>query len=76
MSVKKDEQIEYWIQVIQEQVEDSDDPRSSRVKLDAARDLETQIHERIDSENLDDEYVRDVITRVNNLIEILKKRID
>jgi hypothetical protein len=76
MSVKKDKQIEYWIQVIEELVEDINDRRSSRVKLDAARDLETQIHERIDAENLDDDYVRDVITRVNNLIEILKKRID
>jgi len=73
VSVKKDEQIEYWVELIQELVHDSNDHRLTRVKLDEAWDLQTQIHERIDAENLDEEYMADVITRVDNLIDILKK---
>lgn len=74
MPVEKDGQIEYWLALIQELVYEIKDARSNQEKLDEARDLETQIQERIDAENLDEEYSIDVITRVRNLIDILKKK--
>jgi hypothetical protein len=74
MRVEKDGQIEYWLALIQELVYEFKDTRSNQEKLDEARDLESQIQERIDAENLDEEYSIDVITRVRNLIDILKKK--
>lgn len=74
MPVEKDGQIEYWLALIQELVYEIKDIRSNQEKLDEARDLETQIQERIDAENLDEEYSIDVMTRVRNLIDILKKK--
>lgn len=76
MSANGDGQIEYWVGLIQELVYESKDTRSNQVKLDDAVDLQTQIHERIDTINLDESYVLDVVTRVNNLIEILKERLN
>jgi hypothetical protein len=74
MPIEKDGQIEYWLALIQELVYEIKDTRSNQEKLDEARDLETQIQERIDAENLGEEYSIDVITRVRNLIDILKKK--
>jgi hypothetical protein len=74
MSVKKDGQIEYWVGLIHELVYENKDTRSIEEKLEEARDLESQIHERIDTENLDEEYSVDVIKRVTDLIDILKSR--
>jgi hypothetical protein len=73
MSVKKDDQLEYWVGLIHEMVYESKDTRSYEEKLNEARDLESQIQERIDTENLDEEYSIDVIAKVRNLIDILKK---
>ena len=71
MSTGRDEQIEYWIGHIRGLVEEKNDLRPKREKLNDALDLQSQIHERMDALNVDDSYLLDVVTRVGNLIEEL-----
>jgi len=70
----KDEKIEYWLEHIHKLVHDADDSSSDQEKFDNALELETQISERINSENLDEEYLTDIIKRIDEDIEILKYR--
>jgi hypothetical protein len=70
----KDDKIEYWVEHIHKLVYDADDTSSEQEKSDNALELETQISERINSENLDEEYLTDVIKRIDEDIEILKNR--
>ena len=74
MSANRDGQIEYWIGLIQELVYESKDTRTNQEKLVDAVDLQTQINETINSLNLDESYILDVVTRVSDLIEILKSK--
>ena len=71
---KKDEKIEYWIEHIHKLAYDTDNLSSEQEKFDNALELETQISERINSENLDEEYLTDVIKRIDEDIEMLKNR--
>jgi hypothetical protein len=70
----KDEKIEYWVKLIRKLVYDRDSTSSEQEKFDNALGLETQISERIYSENLDEHYLTDIIKRIDEDIEILKNR--
>ena len=70
----KDEKIEYWVELIHNLVCGSNNTSSEQEKFDNALELETQISERISSENLDEQYLTDIIKRIDEDIEILKNR--
>ena len=71
-----DQQIEYWVDLIRELVDQPGDTRSNRMKLNDALDLQTQINERIETMKFDESYIMDIISRVNSLIDSLKKHPD
>jgi hypothetical protein len=71
-----DQQIEYWVDLIRELVDEPGDTRSNRAKLNDALDLQTQINERIETMKFDESYIMDIISRVNSLIDSLKKHPD
>jgi hypothetical protein len=71
-----DQQIEYWVDLIRELVDQPGDTRSNRTKLNDALDLQTQINERIETMKFDESYIMDIISRVNSLIDSLKKHPD
>lgn len=71
-----DQQIEYWVDLIRELVDQPGDTRSNRTKLNDALDLQAQINERIETMKFDESYIMDIISRVNSLIDSLKKHPD
>jgi hypothetical protein len=73
-ALTKDEKIEYWVDLIHDLVHGTNNTTSEQEKFDNALELETQISERIYSENLDEQYLTDIIKRIDEDIEILKNR--
>lgn len=71
-----DQQIEYWVDLIRELVDQPGDTSSNRTKLNDALDLQAQINERIETMKFDESYIMDIISRVNSLIDSLKKHPD
>ncbi len=69
MSTVNDDQIETWIERINDLTES--DQRPKREKVNDALHLQTQIHERLDALNAADSYLLDVVTRVGSLIDKL-----
>jgi hypothetical protein len=61
----KDEKIENWVELIHNLVYGANNTSSEHEKFDNALELETQISERISSENSDEQYLTDIIKRID-----------